>query len=102
MKYDYRNILKKCRIGVPGAQSHEDDIVSSNFLTTMLCFVPLSQLEAFERGYENLVPDCILPRSAKRLDQGQDEKMAMFRVIIMTHKKDEFVLRARSDLRLDK
>jgi len=41
MKTDYRQILKKCKVGYPGGNTHDDDIVKSNYLTTMLCFVPM-------------------------------------------------------------
>jgi hypothetical protein len=61
---------------------------------------PIStQKETFEANYMNLVPDWILPKSAKRLDNNEDEKMSFWRVIIMSQKKDEFILKARSEMR---
>lgn len=57
-------------------------------------------MESFESNYYTICPDWILPKSCKRLDKGEDEKTSMYRVVIMNHKKEEFVLKARSDLRV--
>ena len=47
----------------------------------------------------NLLPEWILPKSAKRLDRNEDEKMSMWRVIVISEKKEEFILKARSEMR---
>jgi len=106
MKTDYRPIIKKCRVGYPGSVSSEDDLIRTNYLTTLLCFVPMyilfllsNQIEHFENNYMNFLPEWTIPKSAKRLDRSEDDKMSMWRVVIMKHKKEEFILKARSDMR---
>jgi len=56
-------------------------------------------MEAFENNYMNFVPEWILPKSAKRLDRNEDDKMSMWRVVIMAEKKEDFILKARSEMR---
>ncbi len=56
-------------------------------------------MESFENNYVNLVPDWVLPKSSKRLDKGEDDKISMWRVIVMNNKKDDFILKARTEMR---
>jgi len=98
----------KCSVGYPGAVNGDHDIVLTDYLTTLICFVPMYinmfkpfsvQIEQFEKNYLNLAKDSVLPMSAKRLDRGEDEKVTIYRVVCMRHKKDEFIQKSRSDMR---
>jgi V-type H+-transporting ATPase subunit C len=89
MKVDYREIVKR-------STNH---MVKSQYLTTMLVFVPVPQVEAFLKGYQNLIDGFVLPASAEKLDRGDDEKMTLWRVVIMNHKKEDFINQVRRDYR---
>jgi hypothetical protein len=86
MKVDYREIIKRSN----------DQMIRTDFLRTMLCFVPVQLLEPFMKSYSDLVEGMVLPFSAHRLDSGEDEKTALFRVIVMDHKKEEFINQTRA------
>ena len=85
MKVDYREIVKR-------SASH---MVKTDYLSTMLCFIPTQMVEIFLKSYAELADGMVLPFSALQLDSGEDEKMTMWRVIVMNHKKDDFTNQAR-------
>ena len=80
MKYDYREIVKKTK----------DKIVTTDFMSTVLCFVPNNIKENFLKNYMKLAGGMVLPLSALQLDKGEDEKTSLYRVVVMTHAKDDF------------
>ncbi len=45
----------------------------------------------FKKGYINLADEMVLPSSPEQLDVGEDEKMSLWRVVIMSHKKADFI-----------
>lgn len=85
MKKDYREILK----------NKTDSMVKSKYLTSLLVFVPIANLDLFKSKYENLVKDCVVPGSALQLDNNEDEKVTLWRVVIMDHKKEEYTSELR-------
>ena len=89
MKVDYRQIVNR-------SSAH---MVSSDYLRTMLCFVPTQMVEFFLKSYADLADGMVLPFSALQLDSGEDEKMTLWRVIVMEHKKDDFINQARIKLK---
>ena len=86
MKVDYREIIKRCT-------SH---MISTDYLTTMLCFVPVQLVESFLKNYTEIADGMVLPYSAVQLDSGEDEKMTLWRVLVMKYKKEDFINQARS------
>lgn len=81
MKKDYREILK----------NKLDVMVKSDYLTSLLVFVPASNVEVFKSKYENLVKDCVVPHSGLQLCNNEDEKMRLFRVVLMSRSKDSYI-----------
>jgi len=86
MKVDYREIIKR-------STSH---MITTDYLITALCFVPTQMVEAFLKGYTEIAEGMVLPFSALQLDSGEDEKMTLWRVMVMKHKKEDFINQARS------
>jgi hypothetical protein len=85
MKTDYRQIIS----------TKTDHMVKSAFLTTFLIFVPVSNVDIFKTRYESLVKDCVVPCSGMQLCNNGDEKIRLFRVVLMDHLKEEFALEMR-------
>jgi V-type H+-transporting ATPase subunit C len=85
MKVDYREIIKRTT----------NHMITTDYLRTMLCFVPTSNVESFLKGYTEIAEEMVLPYSAHQLDSGEDEKMSLWRVLVMDHKKEEFIQQAR-------
>ena len=85
MKVDYREIIKR-------SQNH---MITTDYLRTMLCFIPTSNVELFLKNYTELADEMVLPYSAHQLDSGEDEKMTLWRVVVMDHKKEDLVQQAR-------
>lgn len=85
MKVDYREIVKR-------STQH---MIKTDYLRTVLCFVPVNMIESFLKGYQELAENMVLPYSALQLDSGEDEKTTLWRVIVMEHKKDEFINQMR-------
>jgi hypothetical protein len=81
MRKDYREILK----------NKTEQMVKTKYLTSMLVFVPNSAVDLFKSKYENLVKDTVVPGSGLQLCNNEDEKVTLWRVVIMQHKKDEYV-----------
>lgn len=81
MKKDYREILK----------NKLDTMVKSDYLTSLLVFVPVNNVQIFQSKYENLVKDCVVPHSGIQLCNNEDEKIRLFRVVLMNHLKDNYV-----------
>lgn len=57
-------------------------------------------VENFQKGYMELVEGMVLPLSAEQLDSGEDEKTSLWKVVVMAHKKDEFINQARTNFRI--
>lgn len=91
MKVDYREIIKK---------TTREHFIQTDYLTTMLCFVPTNLQEAFLKNYHDLADNMVLPHSALQLDKGEDEKMSLFRVVIMSHQKEGFMSDCRNKYRV--
>ena len=89
MKTDYREIVKL----------NLDKMIETDYLCTMLCFVPANQEKYFKENYFKLCDGMVLPGSAQRIDQNQDDKMCLFRVVVMKHVKDTFKQQLQSNLR---
>jgi V-type H+-transporting ATPase subunit C len=85
MKVDYREIIKRTT----------NHMITTDYLRTMLCFVPTSSVESFLKGYTEIADEMVLPFSAHQLDSGEDDKMTLWRVLVMDHKKEEFIQQAR-------
>jgi hypothetical protein len=86
MKVDYREIIKRST----------SQMITTDYLITALCFVPTQMVETFLKGYTEIAEGMVLPFSALQLDSGEDEKMTLWRVMVMKHKKDEFINQARN------
>lgn len=86
MKKDYREILKR---------KTNEMVVNSEYLTSLLVFVPKNLVDQFKKQYQVIVKDCVVPFSATQLDNNEDDKMTMWRVVIMRHKKEEYFNEAR-------
>jgi hypothetical protein len=52
-------------------------------------------IDTFLKTYADLADGMVLPSSALQLDTGEDEKTSLWRVVIMDHKKDEFINQTR-------
>ena len=89
MKTDYREIVKV----------NIDKMIETDYLCTMLCFVPVNQEKHFRENYLKLCDGMVLPGSAQRIDQKQDDKMCLYRVVIMKHVKDTFKQQIQNNLR---
>jgi V-type H+-transporting ATPase subunit C len=89
MKIDYREIVK----------TNLDKMIETDYLCTMLCFVPVNQEKLFKEKYFELCDGMVLPASAKRIDQRQDDKICLYRVVVMKHVKDTFKQQLQSNLR---
>ena len=81
MKKDYREIMK----------NKTELMVKSSYLTSLLVFVPHSNADLFKQKYEYLVKDCVVPGSAHQLCTNEDDKVKLFRVVIMSHLKDDYI-----------
>ena len=90
MKVDYREIVSKS----------EDKMITTDYLCTILCFVPISLIDNFLKNYMNYGDGYVLPLSALRIDLKEDEKMSLFRVVVMKHIKDKFKQNLQSNLRI--
>jgi V-type H+-transporting ATPase subunit C len=90
MKHDYRDLVKKSK----------SEMKTTDYLCTMLCFVPHGNEKHFLETYMKLAKGFVVPFSALRIDKGEDEKMQLYRVIVMKHMKDDFKLECQSQLRI--
>lgn len=81
MKKDYREIIK----------DKTDLMIMSNYLTTLLVFVPNSNVEIFKDKYDCLVKDSVVPGSILKLCKNEDDKISLWRVVIMKHLKEEYL-----------
>ena len=62
MKTDYRDIVQKSK----------DKMITTDYLRTVLCFVPVAQRENFLKRYMSFADGLVLPMSALKLDVGED------------------------------
>ena len=90
MKQDYRDLVSKSKM----------EMKVTDYLCTMLCFVPTGNEKTFESKYMSLADGYVVPYSALRIDRGEDEKMQLYRVIVMKHKKDDFRNQCQGQLRI--
>ena len=90
MKQDYRDLVIKSK----------SEMKNTDYLCTMLCFVPHGSEKHFLDEYMKLVDGFVVPYSALRIDRGEDEKMQLYRVIIMKHVKDDFKTQCQGKLRI--
>lgn len=81
MKKDYRDILK----------NKTDLMVKSVYLTSLLVFVPISSVDLFKQKYESLVNECVVPLSGLQLCNSEDDRVRLFRVVLMSHLKDTYI-----------
>lgn len=56
-----------------------------------------SLVDNFLRNYEKYSEGWVLPYSALQLDSNEDEKMTLWRVLVMENKIEEFINGARRD-----
>lgn len=85
MKKDYREILK----------NKTDQMIKTKYLTTLLVFVPISNIELFKSKYDRLVETCVLPYSGIQLCNNEDEKVRLFKVVVMNHLKELYMAELR-------
>ena len=90
MKQDYRDLVSKSK----------NEMKNTDYLCTMLCFVPTGSEKYFLERYMTLADGYVLPYSALRIDRGEDEKMQLYRVIVMKHVKDDFRNQCQGQLRV--
>ena len=90
MKHDYRELVIKSK----------NEMKTTDYLCTMLCFVPNGSEKNFLDSYMKLAKGFVVPYSALRIDKGEDEKMQLYRVIVMKHMKDDFKLECQGQLRI--
>ena len=57
-------------------------------------------VEAFLKGYQDLAEGMVVPLSALQLDKNQDEKNSLWRVVVMKHKKNDFINEVRTKYRV--
>lgn len=81
MKKDYREILK----------NKTDLMIKSDYLTSLLVFVPTSMIDTFREKYQELVDDCVIPNSGQQMCNNEDEKTTLWRVVLMKHKLEKYV-----------
>ena len=74
-------------------------MVKSKYLTSLLVFVPNSSIDTFKSKYENLIKDCVVPASAIQLCNNEDEKVTLWRVVIMKHLKEEYTNELRRNIK---
>lgn len=48
----------------------------------------------------NFADGNVLPGSALQLDSGEDEKITLWRIVILDHKKEEFINQIRNNMRV--
>ena len=89
MKTDYREIVKL----------NSEKMIETDYLCTMLCFVPVNQEKNFKENYFKLCDGMVLPGSAQRIDNKQDDRICLYRVVVMKHVKDTFKQQLQSNLR---
>lgn len=89
MKKDYRLYVK----------TKQKEMIKSDYLTTLLVFVPISNLELFNQKYEYILESTVVPGSALQLCNNDDEKVRLFRVVIMKHKKEDYTSELRRVLK---
>lgn len=89
MKKDYRLYVK----------TKQKEMIKSDYLTTLLVFVPISNLELFNQKYEFILESTVVPGSALQLCNNDDEKVRLFRVVIMKHKKEDYTSELRRVLK---
>lgn len=90
MNVDYRDIVEE----------HKDKMIETDFLCTMLCFVPTGNEKNFLSKYEELIDNMVVPSSAEKLGGGGTDKAVLYRVVIMKHLKDNFRNESSSKLRV--
>ena len=90
MKQDYRDLVSKSK----------NEMKTTDYLCTMLCFVPSGSEKYFLEHYMKLADGYVVPYSALRIDRGEDEKMQLYRVIVMKHVKDDFRNQCQGQLRV--
>lgn len=90
MKTDYRDLIKNCT----------SKMITTDYLCTILCFVPHQMKEAFLKKYMELAGGMVVPLSAERLDPNEDEKVGLWRVVVMSHAKEDFKNQCQSMLRV--
>lgn len=90
MKVDYRDIVQKSR----------DKMIKTDYLSTVLCFVPDGQKENFLKKYMTFADGMVLPLSAERIDLNEDPKVSLYRVVVMDHMKEQFKSQCHSTLRI--
>jgi hypothetical protein len=81
MKKDFRVILK----------NKTEIMVKSQYLSTLLAFVPINQVDNFKQKYETLMKDCVVPGSGLQLCANEDEKVRLYRVVVMDHLKQDYM-----------
>ncbi|XP_060709428.1 V-type proton ATPase subunit C 1-A-like [Hemiscyllium ocellatum] len=72
----------------------EDFVLDSEYLTTLLAFVPKSNYINWQKTYESLA-DMVVPRSTKMIIE--DTEGALFTVTLFKKTVDEFKIRAREN-----
>ncbi|XP_062893692.1 V-type proton ATPase subunit C 1-B-like [Mobula hypostoma] len=72
----------------------EDFVLDSEYLTTLLAFVPKSNYVSWQKTYESL-SDMVVPRSTKMIIE--DMEGALFTVTLFKKTVDEFKIRAREN-----
>ncbi|XP_048452394.1 V-type proton ATPase subunit C 1-A-like [Rhincodon typus] len=72
----------------------EDFVLDSEYLTTLLAFVPKSNYLNWQKTYESL-SDMVVPRSTKMIIE--DTEGALFTVTLFKKTVDEFKIRAREN-----
>lgn len=82
MKKDYREIISKKKL--------IDELPQTDFLTSLLVFVSISNVDLFKEKYQTLLADTVLPGSGLQLCSGEDDKVRMFRVVLMRHRLEEY------------
>lgn len=80
MKKDYRLYVK----------TKQKEMIKSNYLTTLLVFVPISNIETFLQKYEFILENAVVPGSGLQLCNSDDEKVRLYRVVIMKHLKEDY------------
>jgi len=72
-------------------------ILDSNFLRNVLVIVPKNKVEHFTKNYES-VGEGVVPRSAKHLSTEDKDQNQLFRVIVMAHSVDTFLIKCKQKI----
>ena len=89
MRRDYRDLIKL------------DSMIETDYLCTVLCFVPIGTEKYFLEKYESLAGGFVLEGSAEKLGGSAEDGAFLYRVLVMKHAKAAFKTECQGTLRVN-